>query len=58
MLLDFNELLAEMPKNVSDAVLADIQETVRERASRQDSEVVAYSAPDQVECHVNQALAA
>lgn len=46
MILDFDALLAEMPKEVSEAVQADIQQTLLERADRQDSEIVEYSAKE------------
>lgn len=45
MILDFEALLAEMPAEVSAAVQAEIQQTLRERADKQDSENVEYSSP-------------
>ena len=40
MKLDFEALLVEMPAEVSAAVRADIQQTKRERADKQDSKDV------------------
>ncbi len=40
MILDFEAWLAEMPVEVSAAVRANIQQTIRERADKQDSKDV------------------
>lgn len=41
MLLNFNALLAKMPKRVSKAIRADLRDTMRDRAAEADKNLVA-----------------